>query len=100
MTNQRNVKNLAESAYEIGNRALKNRLPSSRQVSFAGHRSQVIDKVGRKNLNLVIQCCKNTVAVPFLRISCRISSKFVLYWYLFTLGNKRRDVVTKAVSFI
>ena len=61
MTNQRNVKNLAESAYEIGNRALKNRLRSSRQVYFAGqrsqltgYRSQVIDKVGRRNLNLVI----------------------------------------------
>ena len=65
-----------------------------------GHRSQVIDKDGRRNLNLVIQCCKNTVAVAFLRISCRISLKFVLYRYLFTLGNKRRDVVTKAVSFM
>ena len=41
VTNQRNVKNLTESAYEIGNRALKNRLRSSRQVSLAGHRSQV-----------------------------------------------------------
>ena len=76
------------------------------QVSFegqrsevTGYRSQVTDKVGRRNLNLVIQCCKNTVAVAFLRISCGISSKFVLYWYLFTLRNKRRDVVTKAVSF-
>ena len=55
------MKNLAESAYEIGNRALKNRLRSSRQVYFAGqrsqltgYRSQVIDKVGRRNLNLVI----------------------------------------------
>ena len=30
----------------------------------------------------------------------RTSSKFDLYWYLFTLGSKRGDVVTKAVPFI
>ena len=35
VTNQRNVKNLAESAYEIGNRALKNMLRSSLRTQLA-----------------------------------------------------------------
>ena len=36
------------------------------------------------------------MAVAFLRPS----RKFDLYWYLFTLGSKIGDVVTKAVPFI
>ena len=36
------------------------------------------------------------MTVAFLRTSC----KFGLYWYLFTLGSKRGDVVTRAVPFI
>ena len=67
-----------------------------RQVFFAGHRLQVINKVGRRYLKLEIQCFKNTVAVASLRTSC----KFDLYRYLFTLRSKRGDVVTKVVPFI